>query len=983
MKKYLNVMDKITGWPILKRRALYIVGIVIFTILFLLMLFLCLLLPMVMRMMGSGDLGNTAVTEDVELDDDTEWTDDTEWPDDTELTGDREWPDDTELTGDMEWSDDTEWTDDTEWADDTGDSYAFTQEDQDVFRIGLRVVRRLAVLFGVLDAVCIYMLVYLRRKKKRLALEEEKEKLRQAAESGEAYLDSTEEPKKPHPYRNWIILLIIVVLVIVLLRVLSGRDRAEESQTQATIHSGEAEIGDLVTVLPGAGTLAEEDAESFSLPEDVEIKRWLVSNGDAVEEGQMLATVDPVSVMTSIVEVQDKMDSLDEGLAEYEDQTATSTITAAADGRVIKIYASDGTAVTDTMYEHSALMQLSLDGLMSVTLDTDANLSVGDTVTVTLSNSTEMEGKVDSVTNQTAVFTISDDGPTLGDTVSVKTKSGTTIGEGTLCIHSEWDVTGFVGVVSGISVSEGSKVNSGDTLLTLTDTEDTGAYELLLEQREKLEDQIETLFKAYEDGYVCAPCDGVITNIDKDAATGNGTEDTAGSENKTDTENTTDPENTAEPTIARSGAVTATSMVSQNTMVKVVQVDDSDPEPDEDWKQKYEELEGEYGQLQDDYGQLQNEYDDLQEDNNNLKEDNNNLKEDYNQLQQDYDKLKGESAGSVRYAVGTVQSVSGNSVTISYIIGGSGSSTVTLPANIGLYKDGKYSSNASAGQIKAGDLLIIIYNGENGDVQTAICASGSLEEQQNGGGTAEENPDLSLGAGELEDLYGDLGDLDDYDIDMDDLYGDLDLDMDDLYGDYDLGDLDTEDLEADAIVTAVEETYGVAERTLASIIPQDHMKFTITVDETDIAKLSKDQEALVTLDAFPGQSFVGSVSAIHRSGSNSGGRTKYTADITIDREEGMLAGMNASAQITLDTENDVLCIPEAALVEENGVTYVYTTYDESDDELGGLTEVTTGKSDGANVEILSGLEEGGEYYYRYLDVVNYESASAASDSGMF
>jgi len=189
-----------------------------------------------------------------------------------------------------------------------------------------------------------------------------------------------------------------------------------------------------------------------------------------------------------------------------------------------------------------------------------------------------------------------------------------------------------------------------------------------------------------------------------------------------------------------------------------------------------------------------------------------------------------------------------------------------------------------------------------------------------------------------------------------------------------------EDSATEALEEEISSTYGVSETTWLSITPQDEMTLTITVDEMDILSVEVGQEATVTLDAFPGQSFTGEVTSIDESGTNSGGSSKYTAEVTISREEGMLAGMNASAVITLETSEDVLSIPEAALVEQDNAVYVYTTYDESTDTLGGLTEVTTGISDGENVEILSGLEEGGEYYYSYLDVVNYSSASASSGS---
>ncbi len=185
---------------------------------------------------------------------------------------------------------------------------------------------------------------------------------------------------------------------------------------------------------------------------------------------------------------------------------------------------------------------------------------------------------------------------------------------------------------------------------------------------------------------------------------------------------------------------------------------------------------------------------------------------------------------------------------------------------------------------------------------------------------------------------------------------------------------------SEALTEEVESTYGVDETTLLAITPQDTMTLEITVDEMDILSVEVGQEATITLDAFPGQSFTGTVTSINESGSNSGGSSKYTAIITMDREDGMLAGMNASAKITLSTTEDVLIVPETALLEEDGATYVYTTYDEETDTLGGLIEVTIGTSDGTNVEITSGLEEGDTYCYSVLDVVNYSSSFSSSGS---
>ena len=178
-----------------------------------------------------------------------------------------------------------------------------------------------------------------------------------------------------------------------------------------------------------------------------------------------------------------------------------------------------------------------------------------------------------------------------------------------------------------------------------------------------------------------------------------------------------------------------------------------------------------------------------------------------------------------------------------------------------------------------------------------------------------------------------------------------------------------------------EPVYEVAEIQTLTITPQSTMQITITVDELDVLSLQVGQQVLVTLDAMPGQSFTGVVAELGLSGSSSGGNSKFSAVIEIPRTEQMLPGMNASVSVMLESYSDLLSVPADALIEQDGKVYLYTTYDEQAGTLGGLTEVTTGLSDGQTVQILSGVSEGDSYYYSYLDTVNYQTSTVRS-SGM-
>jgi len=170
--------------------------------------------------------------------------------------------------------------------------------------------------------------------------------------------------------------------------------------------------------------------------------------------------------------------------------------------------------------------------------------------------------------------------------------------------------------------------------------------------------------------------------------------------------------------------------------------------------------------------------------------------------------------------------------------------------------------------------------------------------------------------------------------------------------------------------TKKETSYKVDENTIYSITPQGKMTIDISVDELDIVKIRTGRKVNVTLDALSGQSFEGVISSVSSTGTYSTGNTKYAVTVTLNRTDKMMAGMNALVSLDTGSDEEFLTIPVAALVEKNGRTYVYTSYDEKEDTLGGLKEVTTGRSDGVDVEI-SGLAATDKVYYKYADSIEY------------
>ena len=301
----------------------------------------------------------------------------------------------------------------------------------------------------------------------------------------------------------------VAVVAILAAIPLIARTEAEKDGPQASILSGTVQMGSIDTELIGGGQLAEEDAVTVKVPASVKLTNFLVENSQTVSEGDAIAGVDRISVMTAIAEVQDTLDILAEEIEAESKKDTDSTVTALAGGTVKIMYAEKGESVQDVMLDHGALAVLSLDGLMAVDLTVEASVAVGTAVTVKLSDGTEAQGKVVKSLAGDVTITIEDDDYTVGGTVEVEG-----LGLGALYIYSPWNATAYAGTISAVKVSEGKTVKAGDTLMTLSDVGFTAAYRQLVAQRQAYEELMLELFTMYQTEVVTAPCDGVVSGVD-------------------------------------------------------------------------------------------------------------------------------------------------------------------------------------------------------------------------------------------------------------------------------------------------------------------------------------------------------------------------------------------------------------------------------------------------------------------------------------
>jgi HlyD family secretion protein len=126
--------------------------------------------------------------------------------------------------------------------------------------------------------------------------------------------------------------------------------------------------------------------------------------------------------------------------------------------------------------------------------------------------------------------------------------------------------------------------------------------------------------------------------------------------------------------------------------------------------------------------------------------------------------------------------------------------------------------------------------------------------------------------------------------------------------------------------TAIQGTFNKDAATLLTISDMSVLETKVKVDETDVARISIGDSAVVQIDAFPDTTFVGRVSKISNS-SVKGVAVQQSADQAVDYEVTIQLvnapvetrpDFSATAKVVTDTRKNVLAIPIIALtVREN------------------------------------------------------------------
>ena len=149
--------------------------------------------------------------------------------------------------------------------------------------------------------------------------------------------------------------------------------------------------------------------------------------------------------------------------------------------------------------------------------------------------------------------------------------------------------------------------------------------------------------------------------------------------------------------------------------------------------------------------------------------------------------------------------------------------------------------------------------------------------------------------------------------------------------------------------------------TIATVADMSQMIFEGKVDESEVGKLEEGKKIIVVLGAINEKEFPAVLTFVAPKGIEQNGAVQFTikADVDINSSTRIRAGYSANAEIELESKDSVLVIKEA-LLQFNRITEKPFVELLKENGRFQTKNVEIGLSDGINVEILEGIEEGDE-----------------------
>ena len=159
--------------------------------------------------------------------------------------------------------------------------------------------------------------------------------------------------------------------------------------------------------------------------------------------------------------------------------------------------------------------------------------------------------------------------------------------------------------------------------------------------------------------------------------------------------------------------------------------------------------------------------------------------------------------------------------------------------------------------------------------------------------------------------------------------------------------------------------------TIASVANMNDLIFRGNIDETEVGQLVQGMPMKITIGALQDLKFDAALEYISPKATESNGANQFEIKaavqlaslkqekdgkpVVLAHSNTLRSGYSANAEIVLARADNVLTVPESAIEFSGDTTFVYIIKGEGNDKTFERKQVTTGLSDGVNIEIKKGI----------------------------
>lgn len=251
------------------------------------------------------------------------------------------------------------------------------------------------------------------------------------------------------------------------------------------------------------------------------ITRVYKKNGDSVDENEAVAEIINPDAASEIRTHIKRLNEIDDALVD-EGYSETQRLKSPVTGYVKRLFCKEGDSVKAIMQTYGSLMEIAGDGKLKATISTDAELTVGESLRVRHAEEVAT-GTVQELKNGTALVVFPDSPyfPVNQEVAVYKTggakdgdslENSVEIGRGIMTSNRPVQIVAVDGTVDNIYYEINDKVYYGNNVMAL-EVQGKDAYNLLVEEREEITEEIERLSKLETGLAIKAPRKGIVQDI--------------------------------------------------------------------------------------------------------------------------------------------------------------------------------------------------------------------------------------------------------------------------------------------------------------------------------------------------------------------------------------------------------------------------------------------------------------------------------------